>query len=630
LVLGAARLWFELPLLEVVTLLLFIQGLRLASRPSEKAVRLIDAIDLSVVIFVLYAIVRWLTSPTEYFSRFEVLNIVAYAVIFFTCRYGLVRRTHGLILLGLLVILGVFEAGFGFYLSHHSDVNDPQSLWFPFGSTERLQLHYFPRWVGTYGCPNHYGCILVMAVAAALALGSFSKLSWPFRIVLFYVAAMMMIAVIYSGSRGSWLALPAALCGLTIFGVRQGTLRWWMPVMGALLLMILFGAAVYWSPFAQARIKDAVDTIQTGNLHRYVRVELAEDALRISHDYPAFGTGPATFVFIHPRYQGPTFDRKAVLTHDDYLNCLDDYGLVGFGIAMFFVVAVTLKLFRHLRADTRWQDRVLVGAGFGAWFALLVHSVFDFNLHIPANTLMLFALTGMGLRRTQGEEVSRHWSTFSLVPLGRWLGWALVILSVVYGVQIGRTALSDITYEETFAKVLDQPTIQSIQGMEDALVYDRGNAQALVLLGDLYRSRASRDQNIEDRVSEGQNALDAYQKALKTNPLDDTIQGRMGMTFDIMRRYPEAFFCYTAAVKAQPYNGQFWNVLGNHFWQRGMLAKAEQAYLLASKCPHGFEGSAEAAQQVRKLLDARGIPEPAPGTNPLDIPVAPPEPPTEP
>jgi len=234
------------------------------------------------------------------------------------------------------------------------------------------------------------------------------------------------------------------------------------------------------------------------------------------------------------------------------------------------------------------------------------------------------------LRRTQGEEVARHWSSVSLASLGRWLGLALIVLSVAYGLEVGRTAVSDIIYENTYAKASDQPTIQSIQGMEDALAYDKRNAQALLLLGDLYRSRASREQEIGGRVDEGQKALAAYQKALQANPLDDTIQGRMGMTFDVMRRYSEAFFCYAAAVKAQPYNGQFWNVLGNHFWQRGMLVKAEQAYLMASKCPHGFEGSAEAAQDVRKLLDARGIPAPQPGTNPLDVPAPAPEPATEP
>lgn len=610
-ILGAARLWLELPLLGAVGFLLLIQGLRLASKPDEGAKRRADAIDWAVVLFVLYALARWLTSPAEYFSRIEALDVVAYAGIFFTCRYGMANRKYAVALLYLLVALGVGETAFGYYLGSHPD-------FFPFGPSERLQLLYAPRWVGTYGCPNHYGSLLVMAIGAALALASFSKLSWPVRIILFYVALMMMFGVMYSGSRGSWLALPSSICALAIFGVRNGTMRWWVPVMGALALIVATGFLFSMSPLVRERLADAENIVLQGRLDFYVRVELDRDALKIAHDQPVFGTGPGTFVFIHPRYQDSTFDRKAVLTHDDYLNCLDDYGIVGFGIAMFFVAAVTLKFFRPLGLEHRWQDRVLVATGFAAWAALLVHSWVDFNFHIPANALMFFALTGLAMGRFKVEpEVAQHWSTLSLAPLGRWLGWGVVVLSLIYGVEVARTAVSDIVYEGAFANADVVPNSESIEGAEEALGYDRGNVQALVFLGDLHRYKASRQKEIEGRLDEGQKALDAYQKALQVNPLDDTVPARMGMTFDVMRRYPEAFFCYEQAVTAQPYNGQFWYWLGNHYWGRGMLDKAEEAYLLSIKCPHGGEKSGDAEEQLRRSPEMEGIPKPAPGTNPL-------------
>ena len=113
-------------------------------------------------------------------------------------------------------------------------------------------------------------------------------------------------------------------------------------------------------------------------------------------------------------------------------------------------------------------------------------------------------------------------------------------------------------------------------------------------------------------------ALDAYQQAQKANRLDDEIQARMGLTFDLMHRYPEAFFCYQTATRAQPHNGQFWNALGNHYWQRGMLQKAEQSYIMAARCPFGKEGGWDAAGQLRQQLDAQGVQPPAQGTNPLD------------
>ena len=51
LILGAARLWIELPLLGVVALLLLVQGLRLMAKPAEAVRRRMDAIDWAVVLF---------------------------------------------------------------------------------------------------------------------------------------------------------------------------------------------------------------------------------------------------------------------------------------------------------------------------------------------------------------------------------------------------------------------------------------------------------------------------------------------------------------------------------------------------------------------------------------------------
>jgi len=610
LILGGARLWTELPLQIVVAILLLIQGLRLVVRPPQGESSRIDLIDLTVLLFLIYTVIRWLTSPTEYFSRLEALDVGAYAVVFLTCRHGLKSRTPGLVILFLLVALGLLETGFGYYLHLHPD-------WFPFGPTERLQLHYAPRWVGTYGCPNHYGSLLVMACGASLALACFSKLPWPMRIVLFYVTGMMSIGVMYSGSRGTWLSAVTAIVGLTLFALLNRTVRWWLPVGGAIGLLLAGGVLFSLSPEVQDRLLDFENIIHGGSLDTYVRIELDKDALRIAHDNPLFGTGPGTFTFIHPRYQSSTFAFRAVLTHDDYLNCLDDYGLIGFLLALIFVFMVTVKLFVPLKASSRWQDRAISAAGVTAWSALLFHSLVDFNLHIPANATMLFALVGLALGRQSVSEGMPVWGTLPLAPLGRWLGLSLMFVSVPFGWEVGRTAISDLYFENAFAHALDVTPDLSIGEAEEGLGYDPGNAQDLVFLGDLYRYRASQQEDIEGRVRDGQKALEIYQQAFKANSIDDTIHARQAMTYDVMRRYTEAFLCYKEAVRAQPYNGEFWYWLGNHFWQRGMLAKAEQAYLRSQKCPHGGEASIQAEQEIRSLPSMEDIPMASPDADPL-------------
>jgi tetratricopeptide (TPR) repeat protein len=617
LILGAMRLWIELPLLGAVALLLVIQGLRLTASPLPNETRRIDAIDFSVVLFVLYAVVRWLTSPAEYFSRIEVLDVVAYAGIFFTCRYGMANRRHCLALLLLLVMLGVGETAFGYYLSHHSDPTEPAAQWLPFGPAEQMHIGFFPRWVGTYASSDHYACLLVIALGAALALGSFSKLSWPFRIVLFYAAALMMIGLMYSASRGSLIAFVAAVGALVIFGLRHGTMRWWVPVCGALIFLLFSAFLFSLSPLFRHRIEEGKNVVTGGKFDKYERVQLAWDGLRMAHDHPVFGTGPGTFVFVHPRYQDKTFEWEHVLAHDDYLNCLDDYGLVGLALALFFVAAVTLKFFQPLWVDNRWQDRALVATGFAAWVGVLIDSWVDYNLHVPANALLLFALTGLAMGRIKMENGPATWSTISLLRCGRWLGWGVVAASLVYGAEIARTAISNGLYETALVLSESAPIGESVPAAEQALTYDSGNEQALMLLGDLERDETARQTDPASRKAEGEKALDAYARALRANSLDDAARVGVAMTLDLLHRYPEALTWYRVALAEQPHNGRFWIPLGDHFQAQGLWQPAEESYLQASKTHLMWAEGEQAERQLRTRPEMKGIPVPPPEANPL-------------
>jgi O-antigen ligase len=432
--LGAARLWIELPLLEAVALLLLVQGIRLMAKPMANEQRRIDAIDLAVALFVLYAVIRWLTSPAEYLSRIEAMEVVAYAGVFFTCRYGMANRRACMVLLYALVVLGVSETAFGYYLVYHGD-------WFPAGLTDVVQTSWSPRWVGTYDSPNHYGSFLVTAIAAALALGSFSKLPWALRIILLYLGLMMMIGVMYSGSRGSWLALVAAIGGLVTMGIRNGTMRWWVPVTAALVLLVVAGFLFSLVPIVQERLANPFVRLKSGTERR---VQSMEETLQATHDHLLFGAGPGTFVLVRP---GASSSR-AELNRNDYLDCLQEYGLTGLFLVTFFFAAVTLKFLGPLWTDNRWQDRVLVATGFAAWAALLVHSLFDENLRTPANALLFFTLTGLGVGRIKNES-ERHWSTIPVGSLGRWMGAGVLLFSVIYGWEVTRATLDNREKPET-------------------------------------------------------------------------------------------------------------------------------------------------------------------------------------
>lgn len=528
LILGAARFWAELPLFLAVAVLILIQGLRLTALPTPQAPRRADAIDLSVILFVVFALARWLTSPAEYFSRIEVMEVIASAAVFLTCRHGMANRRYCMGLLYVVVAVGIGETGLGFYLANHLD-------WFPFGSTENLQLLFAPRWMGTYDSPNHYAALLVMTISAGLALGSFSKLPWAVRIILFYVALMMIVGVMYSGSRGGWVALLAAIGGLVTMGIRNGTMKWWIPVSAAVVLLIVSGLLFSVSPVVQYRVADSELVLKRAKTDVHLPVQIARGALQIAGDHPLIGLGPGVGVFIHPRTDNGAFLARPVPLHNDYLTCLEDYGLLGYALAMFFIAAVTLKFFRPLWIDNRWQDRVLVASGFAAWLALIVHSLVDFNLHIPANALLLSALTGLGLGRIR-EDKAPHWSTLSLDSLGRLTGMALLILGLLYGSEVARTLVSENLYEKTRADEDVLAVSNSIQDADEALRYDSGNVADLVLLGDLHQFRASLEKDSALRQGERQKAIEAYQQALQANGPDDVVQARLTAARDLAQQ----------------------------------------------------------------------------------------------
>jgi O-antigen ligase len=110
------------------------------------------------------------------------------------------------------------------------------------------------------------------------------------------------------------------------------------------------------------------------------------------------GSGGGTFVRAYPLVQ--KVDELTVLTHahNDYLEVLAETGIIGGGALILAAIGV------FLHAGRRWferRDPLVRGIALGALagvLALLIHSFLDFNLRIPANAALFFALLALALR----------------------------------------------------------------------------------------------------------------------------------------------------------------------------------------------------------------------------------------
>jgi O-antigen ligase len=79
------------------------------------------------------------------------------------------------------------------------------------------------------------------------------------------------------------------------------------------------------------------------------------------------------------------------MAHNDYLHFISEAGLPLIAIIAWMMIALYRKGFQKLKNPSRLVRGVTLGAMSGIT-AILVHSIFDFNLHIPANALLFTVL----------------------------------------------------------------------------------------------------------------------------------------------------------------------------------------------------------------------------------------------
>lgn len=576
--------------------------------------RMGGAVDVVVLVFLGYFLWWYGRAPIPHLARWEGLWIFCYAAVFWNTRYVFPTRSWGIALLVALVVFGVVQSGFGL-----SKIG--QHVYEIWGEN---RPDYGRRISGFFGCPNHFGNFLVMAALTAAVLATLRNGPWLGRIFLVYAALMMTAGVVFSVSRGSYLAWLAGFAVLAVFWAWQaGGARWlkWTLAGGG---AVLVGAAGYGFWFFSQQERAA-------SLFRdEFRFKLFEDAWQMFLQRPWFGYGPATFDYVHQRFHGPAFQSRAYYTHNDYLNTLCDYGAVGLVMVLGFVLFLALSFFPPKDSKSTVRQTDLSVLGFAVLVASLVHAVVDFNFHLPANAMVFFAIAGVASSRTHRQQrPGVCWSgnvVFGVVGVGAavWMAGATLPAQRAWA-QLPYTdeGLAELS-EEWIGLLADR--IQAVDPLAGPLFARLGDA-ARAKLGALDEEvnalrlavalGAGKEEELEKsaraRQELGELALRLYGRAAEQNPLDDTLTVKQGIVLDMMGRPEEAYLLYSQARAKQPHNRFFVFVFGYHYLRNGYLEQALAAYRDALGIPRGLrernramlEGAREAVSVIEAELERR-------------------------
>jgi O-antigen ligase/tetratricopeptide (TPR) repeat protein len=200
------------------------------------------------------------------------------------------------------------------------------------------------------------------------------------------VLALMIAATVVCLSRGGMVSLLAAgvACALlSLWRTRQPPRVW-----GGLLVAAAAAALVAWLSFQAVEAR--VGTLWRGEALEDARLKVWARVLPLWLEFPVWGTGFGTFVHVEPLSRAPGHARTIHYDHadNDYLQLLIEGGGVGLALAL---IGIAFLYRGGCRNYLRQRNARAASLSLGALFAVtavVVHSFFDYGLHIPAIALL--------------------------------------------------------------------------------------------------------------------------------------------------------------------------------------------------------------------------------------------------
>jgi O-antigen ligase len=351
---------------------------------------------LPLCAFALVVLVQLLfhLTASRYFTRMELQLLITYLIVLFLMSQAFTRREHWRAFVWFLMTLGFLVSIFAIL----------QSLTFNGKIYWLREIQSRSTAYGPYVNRNHFAGFAEMMIPVALVPLALGKVR---RARLFLVALFAMVpivALLLSASRGGIVSFAVQMLILFLLFLVRRVRSKYVVAGGVVVLCAVM--AVSWIGVQQ--VLERFSGIQTFGVPTGKRAAMRQDTWRLFLDHPILGTGLGTFEMVYPPYDS-AYDGKIVNhAHNDYLEALAETGLVGALCCVWFLGVVFPNSLKGLAELESSFGSMLKLSGLIACAGILVHSLVDFNLHIPANALLFFVSAHMAVVRLQPAEAEDH------------------------------------------------------------------------------------------------------------------------------------------------------------------------------------------------------------------------------
>lgn len=578
-----------------------------------KLTAIFDWLDLFILGFLGWAVVSTILSEYPYTSMLELIKLVSYATSLYGLRifFPLKQRVTYLLLAILISSALQCLVGWVFLLSQRTPV---------------LQAAFVN--------PNNFAQFLVFGVNIGLSFMLFARASEPEsekkvflqKCGLGVLLLGLILTILAIKSRGAFVSVVAT--GLFLTALKKKKL--------AMLFVLVCCIAVF-LPMPGGSVFQKLQ--KRHDPFAYQRIDIWKSSLRMAADYPIFGVGLGMYEYYGMEYNFPVehqigrYGKSLNIAHSDFLQIATELGIVG--LLLFLGGIGRTALYRVRRphiSPLAWP----VAAASAGVAGLIVHGLFSTLLTSPALSVTgcVFVTILLGTA-----------STYRPIPLAfhsRWTWYGMLGLAVLclLVAVVGYPFLAHHHYLQ-FAAFRTQRNIpQAVSHLKQALEYVPIHAGYHRTLGELYLS-AFRNAQTPDAFYEGyhaftraircnsrdhdayqqlgnlhremfqrtlrttstaQNALDAYQQALRYKPFDPFIRYAMATLHAELNEFDQAIALLQRAVTLEPNFVGGHQLLGKILAHLGRQTEAHQAFQRAEHILRTYEPSAQQSDYTQALL----------------------------
>lgn len=244
----------------------------------------------------------------------------------------------------------------------------------------------------TFGNSNQMGGFLSMTTPMLVGMMISAKQSRLILFILYFIFIIMFATLFLTYARGGWIS---TIISIGFIFLVQGLAKkiklkrfFAIAITTSIVLLLFFLSSADLVKRFNTMTQNDIDSLLYGRLRAW------QGTIEMIKANPANGVGPGNYTKAFTAFQPPGIQKPYIFAHNDYLHFISETGIFLIPIKIWLVCSLFIHGFKKIKYADRQIRGVTLGA-MGGIVAILVYSISDFNLHIPANALLFTILTAI-------------------------------------------------------------------------------------------------------------------------------------------------------------------------------------------------------------------------------------------